>query len=95
MNARWILVGRLWQFVTPLGLARLQGYCGDDVEIRAVECTCVGMRESADERAAFPASAPLAKGTATRLDVPLLVIAHDPNDRDPDLSLNLDREVNW
>jgi pimeloyl-ACP methyl ester carboxylesterase len=94
MNAGWIREGRLWQFATPLGLARLLGYCGDDVEIRAVECTYADARESADERAAFRASAALVKATATHLDFPLLVISHDPNYRDPGLSLNLDREMN-
>ena len=94
MNTGWIREGRLWQFVTPLGLARVLGYCGDDIEIRAVECTYADARETADERTSFRESAALAKETATHLDIPLLVISHDPSHRDPDLSLNLDRELN-
>jgi len=46
MNAGWIRKGRLWQFVTPLGLARLLGYCEDDPEVRAVECLII-MHEKA------------------------------------------------
>jgi pimeloyl-ACP methyl ester carboxylesterase len=94
MNVGWIRAARLWQLVTPLGLARLLGYCGDDTEIRAVECTYNDARESADERSSFRRSAVLAKGTASHLAIPLLVISHDPSRHDPDLSSDLERETN-
>ena len=94
MNAGWIREGRLWQFVTPLGFARLLGYCGNDPEVRAVECTYNDARESADERSSFRKSAALAKETIVPSDIALLVISHDPNRPDPDLSSDLNREMN-
>jgi pimeloyl-ACP methyl ester carboxylesterase len=94
MNAAWIQEGRFWQFVTPIGLARLLGYCGNDPEVRAVECTYNDARESADERSSFRKSATLVRETIIPSDLPLLVISHDPNHRDPDLSLDINREMN-
>jgi pimeloyl-ACP methyl ester carboxylesterase len=94
MNARWIREGRLWQLVTPLGLARLLGYCGDDPEVRGVECTYNDARESADERSSFRKSAALVKETIVPSGLPLLVISHDPKQRDSDLSPDLNRETN-
>jgi pimeloyl-ACP methyl ester carboxylesterase len=94
MNAGWIREGRLWQFVTPLGLARLLGYCGDDPEVRAAECTYNDARDSADERSSFRKSAALVKGTIIPSSIPLLVISQDPNRRDPGLSSELNHETN-
>ena len=86
MDPQWIRQGRLWEFLTPLGVARLRGICGDDPEVRAVECTFNDARENAEERTSFRQSAEQAELAPTKLKIPVLVVSHDPNKDADDLS---------
>lgn len=64
------------------------------MEIRAAECTYSDARENADERKTFRESAALARDAAVAADLPLIVISHDPNLRDPESSSEVNRATN-
>ena len=86
MGPEWIRQGRMWEFLTPFGVARLWGICGDDPELRAAECTFNDARENAEERASVRQSAEQAKLTPSKLKIPVLVVSHDPDKDADDLS---------
>src|SRR5262249_7050589 len=53
MSPSWIREGELLEYTAPIGIPRLLGYCGNDVALRAAECTFNSFSESASERRAF------------------------------------------
>jgi pimeloyl-ACP methyl ester carboxylesterase len=98
INTKSIWEAKIWQYLTPIGVARTEGYCGDDPEIRAVECTYNDARETAEEHSSFSESGAEVKRMAAKtMDIPVLVISHDPEYTDPDLPpyVNRDAERVW
>ena len=93
MDPEWIRQGRIWEYLTPFGVARLWGICGDDLELRAAECTFNDARENAEERASFRQSAEQAKLAPTTLKIPVLVVSHDPDKDADDLSPEVKQRV--
>ena len=98
INTKSIREARIWQYLTPIGVARIKGYCGDDAEIRAVECTYSDAQETAEEHSSFLESGAEVKRIAAKtIDIPVVVISHDPEHSDPDLSpdVNRDEKIVW
>jgi pimeloyl-ACP methyl ester carboxylesterase len=94
MNPGWIRQGKFLEFTTPIGIPRLLGYCGNNMALRAAECTFNDARENAAERETFRESAALAKNAHLSSDLPLIVISHDPDLRDESLPVSVDRATN-
>lgn len=95
MNPGWIRQGELLEYLEPVGIARFLGYCGNNVAVRAAECTFNSFRESASERRTFRESAAQTAAIAGALgDLPLLVLSHDTDVRDPGLSPDVDKATN-
>jgi pimeloyl-ACP methyl ester carboxylesterase len=94
MNPGWIRQRKFLEFTTPIGIPRLQGYCGNNTALRAAECTFNDARENAAERETFRESAALAKNAQFSSDLPLIVVSHDPDLRDESLPVDVDRATN-
>ena len=92
MSPQWIRPGFLLE--TPVGIARLLGYCGSDPALRAAECTFNDARENAEQRKTFRASAALARDTRIGRDLPLMAVSHDPSLRNSELPIGVDKETN-
>jgi pimeloyl-ACP methyl ester carboxylesterase len=94
MNPGWIRQGKFLELTMPIGLPRLLGYCGNNMALRAAECTFNDARENAAERETFRESAALAKSAHLSSGLSLIVISHDPALRDESLPVNVDRATN-
>jgi hypothetical protein len=94
MNSQWIRQGFLLEFATPFGISRLLGYCGSDPALRAAERTFNDVRENAEERKTFRESAALARNTTIGRDLPLIAVCHNPNLRDSELPISVDKATN-
>ncbi len=75
--------------VMPFGLPRLLGFCGNDGETRAAECTFRSARTTIAEIKAIPASAAQAAASGSFNDLPLVVLSQDPDAPQPDLPEDL------
>jgi pimeloyl-ACP methyl ester carboxylesterase len=75
--------------ITPLGIPRILGFCGPDIEIRAAECNFHSALESVEELRAFRESAAQAAATGSLGDLPLVVLASDPNMPQPEIPQDL------
>jgi pimeloyl-ACP methyl ester carboxylesterase len=95
MSPSWIREAEFLEFMEPIGIPRLLGYCGNDVSVRAAECTLSSFRESASERRTFRESAAQTAAIAGDLgSMPLVVLSHDTDKPDPDLTADVDKATN-
>jgi pimeloyl-ACP methyl ester carboxylesterase len=79
MEATWLREAEFLEFTMPLGVPRLLGLCEDNAAQRATECNFHTARESVKEMQSFSESAAQTAATGTLGDLPLAVLAHDPD----------------
>jgi pimeloyl-ACP methyl ester carboxylesterase len=91
MDATWLREQEFFEFTIPLGIPRLLGFCGNEVEVRAAECNFHSVREGVAELKAISESAAQAASVGTLGDLPLAVLSHDPDKPQPDLPEDLVR----
>jgi pimeloyl-ACP methyl ester carboxylesterase len=89
MDATWLREQEFFEFTMPLGIPRLLGFCGNDAEVRAVECNFHTMRESVAELKSLSESAAQAATAGSLGDTPLVVLSRDPEKPQFDLPEDL------
>lgn len=94
MEATWLREAEFLEFTMPFGIPRLLGLCDGDPAQRATECNFHSARTTVKEMESFPASAAQAAAAGTLGDLPLVVLAHDPDKPSSDLPPDLAKVTN-
>lgn len=89
MDATWLREQEFMEFTMPFGIPRLLGFCGNDAEVRAVDCNFHSVLEGVAELKAVSESAAQAATTGRLGDLPLAVLTEDPDKPQPDLPEDL------
>jgi pimeloyl-ACP methyl ester carboxylesterase len=94
LQGTWIREAEFLEFIMPLGIPRLLGFCGSDRATRAAECNFHTVHEGVAEMKSFVESAAQAASTGSLGEMPLTVLSHDPDTPQPDLPEDLVRPTN-
>jgi pimeloyl-ACP methyl ester carboxylesterase len=94
LDATWLREQEFIEFTMPFGIPRLLGFCGNDAEVRAVECNFHSAREGVAELKAIAESAAQTAATGSLGNIPLVVLSHDPDTPQPDLPEDLVKPTN-
>jgi pimeloyl-ACP methyl ester carboxylesterase len=94
LQGTWIREAEFLEFIMPLGIPRLLGFCGSDGATRAAECNFRSAHEGVAEMKSFAESATQTAATGSLGDMPLAVLSHDPDTPQPDLPEDLVKPTN-
>jgi pimeloyl-ACP methyl ester carboxylesterase len=94
LDKTWVREQEFLAFSMPFGIPRLLGFCGNDAQVRAVDCNYHSYREGLAELKAFPESAAQTAETGPFGDLPLAVLSHDPEAPEPEVPADLVKPTN-
>jgi pimeloyl-ACP methyl ester carboxylesterase len=94
LDKTWVREQEFVTFSMPLGIPRLLGFCGNDAQVRAVDCNFHSYREGLADLKAFPESAAQTAATGPFGDLPLAVLSHDPEAPEPEVPADVVRPMN-
>jgi pimeloyl-ACP methyl ester carboxylesterase len=94
LDKTWVREQEFLAFSMPFGIPRLLGFCGNDAQVRAVDCNYHSYREGLAELKAFPESAAQTAATGPLGDLSLAVLSHDPEASEPEVPADLVKPMN-
>ncbi len=94
LDRTWIREQDFFEFTMPFGLPRLLGFCSQDGEERAAECTFHSVRESVAELKSVSISAAETAATGSLGNMPLIVLSQDPDAPQYDLPKDVVKPTN-
>jgi pimeloyl-ACP methyl ester carboxylesterase len=94
MEGSWRSEALFLEFTMPFGIPRLLGLCDEPAIERAADCNFHSARETYAEMDAIPASAAQAAASGSLGDLPLIVLAHDPDKPSSELPPDLAKPTN-
>jgi len=94
LDKTWVREQEFFTFSMPFGIPRVLGFCGNDAQVRAVDCNFHSYREGLAALKAFSESAAQAATVRSLGDLPLAVLSHDPEVPEPEVPADLVKPMN-